>query len=125
MKNRPLSPHLTIYKPQITSIISIFHRISGSCLVFSAIFLIFIFYSDIIFSEYYICYSKTLLIQFHLYWLLLSFYNLISILLVFHLLNGIRHLIWDFAVGLDTKAITITGICVLTISLFVLFLILL
>lgn len=125
MKNRPLSPHLTIYKPQITSIVSIFHRISGSCLALSAIFLMFIFYSDIIYSEYYICYSQTLLIQFHLYWLFSSFYNLICILFVFHISNGVRHLIWDFAIGLDNKNITATGICVLTITLFVLFLILL
>ena len=30
--NRPLSPHLTIYKPQLTSTFSIFHRISGAFL---------------------------------------------------------------------------------------------
>lgn len=30
--NRPLSPHLTIYKPQLTSTLSIFHRISGAFL---------------------------------------------------------------------------------------------
>ena len=30
MDNRPLSPHLTVYKPQITSVLSIFHRITGA-----------------------------------------------------------------------------------------------
>ena len=39
-KNRPISPHLSIYRPQITSILSISHRISG---VFQSIGLIIIF----------------------------------------------------------------------------------
>ena len=37
--NRPLSPHLTIYKPQITSLMSITHRITG---VFQSIGLLII-----------------------------------------------------------------------------------
>ena len=31
---RPLSPHLTVYKPQLTSLLSIFHRVAGSLLGF-------------------------------------------------------------------------------------------
>ena len=33
-KGRPLSPHLQIYKPQITSVLSIMHRITGVAMVF-------------------------------------------------------------------------------------------
>ena len=35
--NRPLSPHLSVYKPQFTSVLSIFHRITGVALLFSLI----------------------------------------------------------------------------------------
>lgn len=125
MKNRPLSPHLTIYKPQITSIVSIFHRISGSFLAIFTIFLIYIFYSDSVLSEYYLCYNQILIINFYLYWLFSSCGYLIFILFVFHLSNGIRHLVWDIGIGLDSKNVSVTGVSVLTISLFILFLILL
>ena len=39
LKKRPLSPHLTIYKPQVTSILSIMHRITGASMFFGVIFL--------------------------------------------------------------------------------------
>ena len=41
MDNRPLSPHLTVYKPQITSVLSIFHRITGAGLAVSTTLVVF------------------------------------------------------------------------------------
>ena len=41
MDNRPLSPHLTVYKPQITSVLSIFHRITGAGLAVSTVLVVF------------------------------------------------------------------------------------
>ena len=41
MDNRPLSPHLTVYKPQITSVLSIFHRITGAGLTVSTVLVVF------------------------------------------------------------------------------------
>ena len=39
-KERPISPHLQVYKPQITSVLSIFHRITGVALTFGLILLV-------------------------------------------------------------------------------------
>lgn len=40
-QNRPLSPHLTIYKPQLTAVLSIFHRITGVFLALAICFFTF------------------------------------------------------------------------------------
>ena len=39
-KERPISPHLQVYKPQITSVLSIFHRITGVAMTFGLILLV-------------------------------------------------------------------------------------
>jgi succinate dehydrogenase cytochrome b556 subunit len=124
-KNRPLAPHLTIYKPQITSIVSIFHRISGSTLALSFICLTFFLYFDTIFSEFFVCYANIWFLQTYFYWFFLSLGNFIFILVCFHLCNGIRHIVWDFGVGLDNKNVSTTGLLVLTITSVILFSILL
>lgn len=124
-KNRPLAPHLTIYKPQITSIVSIFHRISGSTLALSLICLTFFVYFDIVFSEFFFFYNEVWVFQRYLYWLLISFSNFLFVLVCFHFCNGIRHLVWDFAIGLDSKNVSITGILVLSFTAIILLSILL
>lgn len=124
MKNRPLSPHLTVYRPQITSIVSIFHRISGSVLSLSFMSIAFISILDVIFSEYYFFYNVFFEIEIYLYWFLITLGYFIIILLSFHICNGIRHLIWDLGLGLDIKNVYITGSIVLSITSFVLLIIL-
>lgn len=124
-KNRPLAPHLTIYKPQITSIVSIFHRISGSTLALSFISLSFFLYFDTGFSEFFLCYTSIWFLQTYFYWLFLSLGNFIFVLMCFHLSNGIRHLVWDFAIGLDNKNVSTTGLLVLIVTSLILFSILL
>jgi succinate dehydrogenase cytochrome b556 subunit len=51
-QNRPLSPHIFIYKPQISSLFSVFHRTSGIILALGILF--FIFFIE--FFSYYISY---------------------------------------------------------------------
>lgn len=125
MKNRPLTPHLIIYKPQITSIISIFHRITGSILIISIVGLIFLFYLDLAFSEFFLIYKQNLIFEIYFYWLILSLNAFIFIAFCFHLTNGIRHIIFDLAIGLDNKNILITGFVILIITIFASILILL
>ena len=48
-KVRPLSPHLAVYKSQLTSVLSIFHRITGSLLGFSIVLVFLLFYSNLFF----------------------------------------------------------------------------
>jgi succinate dehydrogenase / fumarate reductase cytochrome b subunit len=124
MKNRPLSPHLLIYKPQITSIVSIFNRIFGAIIVISIITLAFIVYLDTICSEYYIIYLVSLYFS-YTYFFFIIFLNFMLIIFCFHFFNGIRHICWDFCFGLDIKKLYITGLVVLTSTLFILLIILL
>lgn len=96
--NRPLSPHLTIYRPQITSISSILTRITGNALLISAALIIWWFLAAAT-SEAYFNYANAVLTS----W----FGDLVLLLsllgLWYHTLAGIRHLIWDNAYGLELE----------------------
>ena len=105
--NNPLSPHLQIYKWQISSLLSITHRIVG-VINFLAIILICFWVIFIIFGQ-----SN--------YSILNLFFNssfgkflVISLCWTFsfHILNELRHLFWDAGYGFDLKIAKITGILV-------------
>ena len=105
----PLTPHLQIYKWQISSLLSIAHRITGviNAIAISLIciwFLLTINNEKILFEN-----------------ILNSFFGkFISISLSwtfsFHILNEIRHLIWDLGYGFDPKISKITGYMTLITS---------
>ena len=106
--NNPLSPHLQIYKWQISSLLSITHRIVG-VVNFFAITLICLWVLLIIFSQG--NYSP-------IYVILNSIFGkFLAIALCwtfsFHILNEVRHLFWDAGYGFDLKIAKITGILVL------------
>ena len=111
-QKRPLSPHLQIYKPQITSILSITHRMTGLFLSFSAyllaIFLITATYGPEAFevAQLYLSswFGKIVLLG-----LTFSIY--------FHLANGIRHLGWDFGMGFNLSTVQATGIAVILFAI--------
>lgn len=109
MKQRPLSPHLSIYKLQITSGTSILHRITGAFL-----FLGIIIFSWMIFCLVYfpgITDNITYFFQENAMLLLLFKAAMFGwcFALYYHLLNGIRHLFWDMGKGLNIHVATITG----------------
>ncbi len=109
--NRPLSPHLQVYKPQLTSVLSISHRIAGVILSGVSIIipagLYFFSFGENIFTEF--------LNFFNHY-----FFKFILIFLIFilsyHLFNGVRHLLWDLGVGLEIKESYLTGYLVIFLS---------
>ena len=105
--NNPLSPHLQIYRWQISSLLSITHRIVG-VVNFFAIILICLWAMLLIFDQSY--YSTIYII------LDSSFGKFLAISLCwtfsFHILNEIRHLFWDAGYGFDLKVARITGILV-------------
>ena len=105
--NNPLSPHLQIYKWQISSLLSITHRIVG-VINFFAIILICIWAILIVFGQN--NYSAVNV------FLNTSFGKFIVISLCwtfsFHILNELRHLVWDAGYGFDLKVAKITGIIV-------------
>ena len=108
-EKNPLTPHLQIYKWQISSLLSITHRIIGviNAIAISLIciwFLLTIHNEKILFEN-----------------ILNSFFGkFISISLCwtfsFHILNEIRHLIWDAGYGFDLKITKITGYATLILS---------
>ena len=108
----PLSPHLQIYKWHISSLLSIIHRISG---VINLLALILIFFWLIFLSSGENNYESFLLIinSFIGKFILIGFTWSMS----FHLLSGIRHLVWDLGYGFEIKTANITGVIVIISSL--------
>lgn len=111
-QNRPLSPHLQIYKSQITSVLSVTHRITGiglSCGIF------FFFYWLAAIATGPSSYAQAILLfkswfgQLVLMLCLLGFY--------YHLANGIRHLAWDMGYGFSLRIAHITGWLVVIVAL--------
>ena len=109
---RPLSPHLQIYRPQLTSVLSITHRLTGFAL------------SLVILLSPAILYFLTLSKDSHTLVMNLfqnNFVKLVLFLAIFglsyHLCNGIRHLAWDAGYGLDLDSSYKSGYAVVAISL--------
>ena len=114
MKKLPLSPHLQIYKPQMTSILSISHRISG--LIMLVIFPVTLLWiMTLFFGEdsynFFLKIFNNILVKLVLF--------LIFSLLTYHSLNGIRHLFWDLGIGVSIKASFFWGKVILFINLLV------
>ena len=96
--NRPLSPHLTIYRPQMTSISSIFVRITGNALLAATLLLI----------TWLLAASTSAAAFAWVQYVITSWFgDLVFILslwaLWYHTLGGLRHLIWDTGRGLELK----------------------
>ena len=108
----PLSPHLQIYKWHISSLLSITHRISG---VINLMALILIFFWLILLSlgesnyELFLILINSFLGKF----ILIGF----TWSMTFHLLSGIRHLVWDFGYGFEIKTANFSGVIVIISSL--------
>ncbi len=111
MSSRPLSPHLQIYRPQLTSILSITHRGTGIFLSLGAIVLAYWLMSiaggEASYTAARECLGsvpgKLLLGAWSF-----SFY--------FHLCNGIRHLFWDVGLGFELKSVYASGYAVVAAS---------
>ena len=102
--DRPLSPHLQVYRPQITSILSIVHRLTGVGLVAGA--LIFSYWiSAATYGPVYFDQAQEILGSWFGRLVLLG----LTFALFFHLANGIRHLAWDIGWGYEMKTLTLTG----------------
>ncbi len=106
--NNPLSPHLQIYKWQISSLLSITHRIIG-VINFFAIILICVWASFIILGQIKYQIVNDILNSSFGKFLIISLCWTFS----FHILNELRHLIWDVGYGFDLKVAKITGIIAL------------
>jgi succinate dehydrogenase / fumarate reductase, cytochrome b subunit len=117
---RPLSPHLSIYKPIPTMVMSIAHRLTGVALYFGTLIMAWWLFAAAT-SEQYFDFVQTFLGLWFGRIILFAF----TWALVHHMLGGIRHLIWDtgrlFDKDTSTKLAyaTIIGSVVLTIMIWV------
>lgn len=96
--DRPLSPHLTIYRPQLTSMTSILTRITGNALLISALLVVWWFLAAATSAEAFAVADGVLTSWFGDLVMTLSVWGL-----WYHSLAGVRHLIWDQGVGLDLE----------------------
>ena len=107
-KNNPLSPHLQIYKWQISSLLSITHRIVGVINILAVTLICFLSLSLLLGAESYQIINN----------FLKSFFGKFIIISLcwsfsFHILNELRHLAWDLGYGFDQKIAKITGVLAL------------
>ena len=102
--NRPLSPHLQVYRPQLTSILSITHRATGIALSFGIILLIAWILATAAGENYFNTVNSIITSWFG---------NLVLIgftwALFYHLCNGVRHLFWDAGYGFELSTVYKSG----------------
>ena len=111
-QKNPLSPHLQIYGWHISSLLSITHRIIGIVNII-AVTLICLWTISLLFGEENYENIKNFLQSFFGKFIIVS----LSWSFSFHILNEIRHLIWDLGYGFDLKTSKITGIIAIVGSL--------
>ncbi|MVT64887.1 succinate dehydrogenase, cytochrome b556 subunit [Bradyrhizobium pachyrhizi] len=103
-RQRPQSPNIQIYRPQLTSVLSIANRISGVVITIGAVGLVLWLLAAAAGPDAY-AYARGLLSsslgQCGLLVLLFAFF--------FHLCSGIRHLVWDAGYGFNLSAIYESG----------------
>ncbi len=113
--HRPLSPHLQVYRPQLTSVLSITHRATGIGLSFGIILLITWIIAAAAGENYFIIVNS----------IVTSWFGKLVLLgftwaLFYHLCNGIRHLFWDAGFGFELSTVyksgyaTVVGSIILT-----------
>jgi succinate dehydrogenase / fumarate reductase cytochrome b subunit len=109
--DRPLSPHLQVYRPQITSVMSILHRATGIALAAGTLLLIWWLVAAAAgpdeFAAAQACIGSVIgrILLFGWSWSLF-----------YHLCNGIRHLAWDAGWGFELKTVYATGYATLAAS---------
>jgi len=118
--HRPLSPHLQIYSPMLTMMLSIVHRLTGAALYFGTILLAWWLIAAAVGPEYFAFVQDFMgsylgrLILFGYTWALIH-----------HMFGGLRHLIWDTGRGFELATaefmarLTIGGSVITTLVIWV------
>lgn len=101
--SRPLSPHLQVYKPEITSVLSILHRMTGCVLSLGLFYIVYLLYCAKI-DQLYAEPASFVCMLFFSVWIFSVF---------FHLYNGVRHLFWDIGIGLEISDVYKSGYAVI------------
>lgn len=104
LQDRPHSPHIQIYRPQLTSVLSITHRLTGVLLSVASIMVTIWLIAGSLGPKPYEAVLTVLrsgpgLIMLFA-WTFCTF---------FHLCNGVRHLLWDAGKGFELRSIYLSG----------------
>ena len=110
--NRPLSPHLQVYRPQLTSMLSILHRITGVGLWAGALMFTYWIAAATYGPE---AFERA-------QWFFGSWFGRLvlvglTVALYYHLANGVRHLAWDIGWGYEMDKLNISGYAVVIFTL--------
>ena len=109
---RPLSPHISIYRKQLTSVLSILHRLTGVILALALLLLVYFVVALAAGPEWFAGFARFSGSWFGgLVWLGLAFS------LSYHLANGLRHLFWDIGRGFALREVALSGWTVVAVSL--------
>lgn len=119
-RQRPLSPHLTIYRPPITMTMSIVHRITGGALYFGTLLMVWWLISAATSEAYFDLVN----------WVFGSWIGRIVLLgytwaLMHHMLGGVRHFVWDTGAALEKRTAsklawaTLAGSLALTVLIWI------
>jgi succinate dehydrogenase / fumarate reductase cytochrome b subunit len=106
---RPLSPHLTVYKAEYSSMLSIYHRVTGILLAVCLLLIGLVYKIQAYNVEYFSLFLNA--ISTESFSLLNGFLNFVVVFVVFavvfmlayHMSNGIRHFIWDYVLSTVSK----------------------
>jgi succinate dehydrogenase / fumarate reductase, cytochrome b subunit len=109
---RPMSPHLQVYRPQLTSILSITHRATGVALAAGTLLLVWWLVAAAAGPEQFATVRAVIA----------SWFGKLVLLgwtasLFFHLANGIRHLFWDAGLGFELRTTYASGWLVVAATL--------
>jgi succinate dehydrogenase (ubiquinone) cytochrome b560 subunit len=109
--NRPIAPHLSIYRPQITSVLSVLQRLTG--LTLSAAFSLFpiLYLSSTHLGLDLNLSAESIATSFgSVPWIVKSAVKFgVAWIFTFHGLNSLRFLAWKFAIGVMNKEVAVTG----------------
>ena len=110
-RTRPLSPHLQVYRPQMTSVMSILHRAAGVVLTTGTLIMAAWLVSLALGEE---AYDVVVIVIGHPLGQFVLFGY--SVALIYHALNGVRHLGWDLGFGLTIPQVYKNGQIVLFLT---------
>lgn len=101
---RPLSPHLQVYRPQLTSVMSITHRFTGMLLTVALLGLVWWLAAAAAGAE---TYASAMAVLGS--WPVRGLAFLATLALFYHMANGVRHLVWDSGRGFELPQVYASG----------------
>jgi len=110
-RERPLSPHLQIYRPQINMVMSILHRITGAALYVGSLLLAWWLLAAATGPDYF-AYVNGLFATWQGMIVLAGY----SWALIHHMLGGLRHFVWDTGSGLDIGSVDLLSWSTIVLS---------